>query len=159
MKKILMFIVLILIILSQLNSEIIWEVNYGLMGNDECYIKPSFLICSDGGYVILYRSVLYDPYFGDIIEEKLTKFDSFGNILWVSSDLTFLRGIFEADESYYILSRGVSDTFIRKFDFEGNQLWVEIIYDHQFFCSIDQDETGFYICGWNRTSNNANITK
>jgi len=159
MKLNLMFIVLILIIFSLLYSEIIWEVNYGLMGYDECYVKPSFLISSDGGYIILYTSVWYDPYSGAIIDDKLTKFDSIGNNLWTSSGLSFLRGIFEAEEGYYIFTRSVSDTFIKKIDFDGNQLWVEIIDDHNVTCSIDQDETGLYICGRSITSHCANIMK
>ena len=153
-----MFILLLLIVFSQLYSEIIWEVNYGTMGDDECFVRPSFLVCSDGGYIMLYKSIWHDL-MGAYVDTYTIKFDDVGNIIWSSGGDGLLRGVLESEQGYFLVSKSSQTTYITKREFDGSEIWQETIHDYDVTCMLGQEETGFYICGRNTVTQHANLTK
>ncbi len=167
MKLILIIFILIIFQFNQLFSDILWEVDYGLMGADDCAVQPSMSLCSDGGFVII-GSLGYEywpsgfEWIGHVI-----KFNNTGDIIWNSTEILGYNhlspeGVFETSLGNYITTGkiyGPDIGYISKRDCNGDTIWVQLMEDFRFRSFIGQDEFGFLIGGMLSTTNQAALRK
>lgn len=167
MKLILIIFILILFQFNQLFSDILWEVDYGLMGADQCAIEPSMSLCSDGGFVII-GDLGYEYWPGDLEWiSHVIKFDNTGNIIWNSTEIlgnnySSPEGVFETNAGNYITTGkiyGPDIAYASKRDCYGDTLWVKQLENFYFKSFIGNDDLSFYIGGRNSITLQASLRK
>ncbi len=163
--KIVLFIILFTIFTS-MNSEVIWESDFGYFGADNAIIHPYSVLCDDGSYVLI-GLLYYEVPGGGFWEFKghIVKIDDNGNIIWtrVSTFDTYewlvrVNGVIELANNTILTAgivhaNGYNFGYVVKRDSNGEKLWEIDMIDLTIYNLVKIDSTNFIVIGLNEFNN------
>ena len=133
-----------------------WNVTWGETDQDSSY---GVAVASDGVYMVGW-TMSFSGGSGDFL---LVKYDSDGNQMWnttwgeINGD--WGQGVAVASDGVYVVGytnsfgAGLSDAFLLKYDFDGNQLWVKTWGggNHDYGNGVAVTDGGVYMTGYTRS--------